>query len=47
MEQEEKQKLDQANERFYLQELIKDQAEFLIGRNLSDDEWQAYTKSEY
>ena len=47
MEQEEKQKLEQAKERFHLQELTKDLAEFLKGRNLSDDEWQAYTKSEY
>ena len=47
MEQEEKQKLEQAKERFHLQELTKDQTEFSIARNLSDDEWQAYTKSEY
>ena len=47
MEQEEKQKLEQAQERFHLQELSKDQAEFSIGRNLSDDEWQAYIKWEY
>jgi len=44
---EERQKLEQAKERFHLQELTKDQAEFSIGRKLSDDEWQAYTKSEH
>ena len=33
MEQEEKQKLEQAKERFHLQELTKDQAEYSIGRN--------------
>ena len=47
MEPEKKQKLEHAKERFDLQELTKDQAEFLTGRNLSDDEWQAYSKSEY
>ena len=41
---EERQKLEQqANERFHLQELNKDQAEFSTGRKLSDDAWQAYT----
>ena len=43
---EERQKLEQAKERFHLQELSKDQAEFSIRRKLSDDAWQAYTKSE-
>jgi len=47
MEQKEKQKLEEAKERFYLQKLTKDQAEFSIGTNLSDNEWQAYTKSKY
>jgi len=47
MEQKEKQKLEEAKQRFYLQTLTKDQAEFSIGRNLSDNEWQVYTKSKY
>ena len=42
---EERQKLEQTKKRFHLQELTKDQAELLMGRKLSDDEWQAYTKS--
>jgi len=46
LSKEDKHKLEQTKQTFKIQELTKEQAEFILGRKLTDKGWQDYETAE-